>query len=203
MSGCAMNLPRIALLSLLLSLGPVLAGCDKTPPAEPPLAGSSIGGPFTLIDQQGKTVRASDFAGKYRIVYFGYTYCPDVCPVDMQNIGGGMAKLRPTDPDLARKVAVIFISLDPERDTPDVVGKFVSAFGPDIIGLTGSAKAIDAAAKEYKVFYKKAQPEGASGYLINHSNAAYLMGPQGEPIALLSADESPQAVADELRKWVQ
>ncbi len=202
MAGCTMNLLRIAGLSLMLLAAAPLAGCGPKQAAEPPLAGSSIGGPFTLTDQDGRTVSDSDFAGKYRIVYFGYTYCPDVCPVDMQNIGSAMKKLRASDPALAKRIVPIFISVDPERDTPAVVKQFVSAFGPGIVGLTGSQEAVDRAASEFHVFHKKVQEDGAEGYLVNHGRAAYLMGPKGEPIALLPADESADAVVDTLRKWV-
>ena len=202
MAGCTMNLLRsLALMLMVLAAAP-LSGCGPEQADEPPLAGSSIGGPFTLTDQNGRTVSDSDFAGKYRIVYFGYTYCPDVCPVDMQNIGGAMKQLRASDPALAQRIVPIFISVDPDRDTPAVVKQFVSAFGPGIVGLTGSSQAVDRAASEFHVFHKKVQGEGADGYLVNHSRAAYLMGPKGEPIALLPADESADAVADALRKWV-
>ncbi|MBW4330737.1 SCO family protein [Stakelama sp. CBK3Z-3] len=197
-----MNRRHFALMSVTLPTAFALAACGAPQPTKSPLAGSSIGGPFSLINQKGERVTERDFAGKYRIMYFGYTYCPDVCPVDMQNIGAGMARLRQSDPDLAKRVVPIFVSVDPERDTPAVVGKFVSAFGTGIIGLTGDPAQIAKVAKEYAVFYKKVQPDGADGYLINHSRAAYLMGPGGDPIALVPADESPQAVADTLRKWV-
>ena len=107
--------PPLALLAL--------AGCGSpAATAEPPLAGAAIGGPFTLQDSSGKTVRWSDFAGKYRIVYFGYTYCPDVCPADMTILMKGFAAYKKEHPDLAAQVVPMFISVDPQRDTPAKVG---------------------------------------------------------------------------------
>ncbi|WP_375182575.1 SCO family protein, partial [Sphingomonas adhaesiva] len=110
------------------ALALALAACSAQPAATPPLAGARIGGPFTLTDQNGRTVTDRDFAGKYRIMYFGYTYCPDVCPTDAAAIGKGVALLAKSDPDLAKRIVPIFVSVDPERDTPKVLKSFVSAF---------------------------------------------------------------------------
>ncbi len=195
--------------SIVRSLAPALAlllvacGESATPSGPPPLAGARIGGPFVLTDGQGRVVRDTDFAGKWRIMYFGYTYCPDVCPVDVQNIAGGVKAFEEQSPDLGARVVPIFITVDPERDTPAVVAKFVSAFHPRMVGLTGSAQAIADAARAYGVTYAKSQPPGASEYLMDHSRTAILMDPKGQPVALLPQDESPQAVATELAKWVR
>jgi len=193
--------------SALLALSLLLASCgsnasqDAAGPA--PLAGAAIGGPFTLVDSTGKTVKWSDFDGKYRIVYFGYTYCPDVCPTDVQRIMQGFAKFKQAEPDLAGQVQPMFISIDPARDTPPKVGEFVHAFSNDMIGLTGSAEQVKAAAEAFKVYYEKGK-EGADGqYLMNHSSAVYLMGRKGEPIALLPVDQGPDAVAAELKRWIR
>src|SRR3954462_13493976 len=124
MAGGAMYrmLPAVALFCAL-----PLAGCGGAK-EEPPLAGARIGGPFALTDQDGKAVRDTDFAGKYRIVYFGYTYCPDVCPTDMAKIGQAMKILDKQAPGTAAKVVPIFITVDPERDTPAVLKQFVANF---------------------------------------------------------------------------
>ncbi len=194
--------------SLFASALPVfllLAACGGGAPtqksfADAPLAGASIGGPFALVDGDGKAVKDSDFAGKYRIMYFGYTFCPDVCPVDVQNIGGAMKLLDKQNPKLSAQIVPIFVTVDPARDTPKVVKEFTSAFYPRMIGLTGSAAAIDAAAKAYRVPYaKRVTP---SGYLMDHGRQAYLMGPKGEPIALLPQDESAQAIVAEIERWI-
>ena len=170
--------------------------------ADAPLAGAAIGGPFTLVDSSGKTVRWSDFDGKYRIVYFGYAYCPDVCPFDVQRMMQGYARFKEENPELAAQVQPIFVTIDPERDTPEVVGEFTSAFSDDLIGLTGTPEQVDKAAKAFSVYYAKGEMSEGGGYLMDHSRAAYLMGPEGDPIALLRVDEGPAAVAADLEKWV-
>jgi protein SCO1/2 len=181
----------------------VLAGCDAAPPkGEPPLAGAAIGGDFTLTDSKGQTVHWGDFAGKYRIVYFGYTFCPDICPTDMQRVAQGLKVLKAGEPAKAAKIQPIFITLDPERDTQQVVGEFASAFSPDIIGLTGTPEQIAAAAKAFKVFYAKGESVPGGGYLVDHSNIVYLFGPAGEPLATLPVDQGGEAVAAEIDKWV-
>ena len=189
-------------LLALFALACALPGCGQGPSAAPPLEGAKIGGPFALVDQTGKLVRDSDFAGKYRILYFGYTYCPDVCPVDVQNIAAGLKQVEQEDPEKAARIVPIFVSVDPERDTPKVLAQFVSAFHPRLVGLTGTPEAIATTAKEYAIFYQKRPPAEGGGYLVDHSRQAYLMGPEGEPIALLPADENGAAVAEALNQWV-
>lgn len=170
--------------------------------AEPPLAGAAIGGPFELIDSTGSTVRWDDFDGRYRIVYFGYAYCPDICPYDVQRMMQAYASFKETKPGLAAQVQPIFITIDPARDTPEKVGEFTAAFSRDLIGLTGTAEQVDAAAKAFAVYYAKGDDAGGDSYLMDHSRAAYLMGRQGEPIALLPVEQSSEAIVAELEKWV-
>ncbi|TKD51913.1 SCO family protein [Sphingomonas baiyangensis] len=186
-------------LALLLS---ACGGTAPAPDAEPPLAGARIGGPFTLVGSQGQPVRDSDFAGRWRIVYFGYTFCPDVCPVDMRNIGAGLTAFAKTDAARAEKVVPIFITIDPARDTPAVVGEYVANFHPRAVGLTGSQEAIDAALKAYAGFAAKRETGNPDAYLMDHSRIAYLMDPEGRPIALVPAEESAEAVAATLARWV-
>ncbi|WP_324748938.1 SCO family protein [Sphingomonas sp. LY54] len=191
----------LASLALLLTL--LLGACGPKAEETPPLAGASLGGPFTLTDQDGKQVSDTDFDGRYRLVYFGFTYCPDVCPVDLQVIGQGFRQLEKSDPAIAAKVQPIFISVDPERDTPPVVKEFVSAFHPRLVGLTGTPEQIAEVAKRYGIYYIKEQSEGASGYLVNHSRNTVLFGPKGEPIAIVPHDQGPETVAAELKRWVK
>ena len=197
-----MSTPRPLFLGLCLPLALLVSGCGGAPAGEPPLAGAAIGGPFELVDKTGKTVRWSDFDGKYRIVYFGYAYCPDVCPFDVQRMMQGYARFKEENPELAAQVQPIFVTIDPERDTPEVVGEFTSAFSDDLIGLTGTPEQVDKAAKAFSVYYAKGEMSEGGGYLMDHSRAAYLMGPEGDPIALLRVDEGPAAVAADLEKWV-
>ena len=125
-------------LRFLLIPALALSACTASaPPAKPPLEGARIGGPFALTDQNGQAVTERSFAGKYRIMYFGYTFCPDVCPTDVQAIGAAVKKLEASDPALAAKIVPVFVTVDPARDTPAVLKQFVSAFHPRLVGLTG------------------------------------------------------------------
>lgn len=200
--------------SLLLIMAAMLAGCNApagAPAADPPLAGAKIGGPFTLTDQDGKTVSDSDFAGKYRLVYFGYSFCPDICPVDLQKLMRGLAQFEKADPARGAKVAPMFVTVDPERDTPAALKPFVARYHPRLIGLTGTPEQIAAVAKAYVVTYNKVPGSAPDRYLMAHTQLAFLMDPQGKPLALLPLDDpstdpdegAPDKVAADLAKWVK
>ena len=195
-----MNIARfIAPICLLV------AGCDrdaKRAQDAPPLQGAAIGGPFTLTDQNGLQVTDRSFAGRYRIMYFGYTSCPDVCPTDAQSIGGGLNKLEASEPAMAVRIVPVFVTLDPKRDTPAVLGQFVRAFHPRMVGLTGTDAQLAAAAKGYAIWFERLKPNEEGNYLVNHSRQTYLMDPNGKPLALLPSDKGAEAVAEELRRWV-
>ena len=193
-----------ATLAFAIAATLALAACggSSAPADEPPLAGAAIGGDFQLANSKGETVRWGDFAGKYRIVYFGYAFCPDVCPTDMSRVAQGLKALKAKDPAKAARIAAMFITVDPERDTAAVVGEFTAAFSPDIIGLTGTPDQIAAAAKAFRVFYQKGEAQPGGGYLVDHSNVTYLFGPEGQPIATLPTDKGGTAVAAELDRWV-
>ena len=181
-----------------------LAGCGQgTAPPDPPLAGSQLGGDFTLVDKAVKTVRYADFAGKWRVLYFGYTFCPDVCPLDVQHLMQGYHLFAKAHPQTAARVVPMFISIDPERDTPQAVGQFAGAFGAELIGLTGTPAQVSTAAKAFAVYYQKRKGTTPGTYLMDHSRAAYLMAPDGKPVALLPVDQDGKAVAAELDKWVK
>ncbi|HEX2813102.1 MAG TPA: SCO family protein [Sphingopyxis sp.] len=205
---------KLARSSLLLLTAAMLAGCNAPaggPAGDPPLAGAKIGGPFTLTDQDGKTVRDSDFAGKYRLVYFGYSYCPDICPVDLQKLMRGLSAFEKSDPARGARVAPMFITVDPERDTPAALKAFVSRYHPRLLGLTGTPEQIAAVAKAYVVTYNKVPGSAPDRYLMAHSQLAFLMDPAGKPLALLPLDDpstdadegAPDKVAAELAKWVK
>lgn len=188
----------------ILWLGPLLfagAACSSQPPAKPPLDGARIGGPFTLTDQNGRRTTERNFAGRYRIMYFGYTFCPDVCPVDAQNIGAALREVEKRDAALARRIVPVFVSVDPARDTPAVLKQFVSAFHPRFVGLTGTPQEIARAAKEYGIFFARGKGT-ADGYLMEHSRQIYLMDPNGKPLAILP-EGPPSAIADEIAKWAR
>jgi len=194
---------RLALLLGALMLSLSACGPSGTPANKPPLADAQVGGPFTLVDKNNKQVRWSDFDGRYRIVYFGYTYCPDACPTDMAVIGHALDQLEKSHPALTPRVVPIFITVDPERDTPQIVGQFAAAFSPRVVGLTGSKAEIDKAAQEFAVYHARGASVTGGGYLIDHSRTVLLMGPKGEPVAILPADKGPDAMAAEIVKWVK
>jgi protein SCO1/2 len=203
------NIANTAKMILTAGFLTLLVACSAAPDgngaadAEPPLAGAQIGGTFTLTNQDGVRMSEDEFKGKYRIIYFGYSYCPDVCPIDLSNLMLGLKLAEKGDPALAEKVQPIFISVDPERDTPAVLKQYVSAFHPRLIGLTGTPEEIAAVAKKYLIIYDIRKDEGSSEYLVDHSRQAYLFGPEGEPLALLPIDGTPEDIADEINRWVK
>ncbi len=199
----AMTKLYLAPIALFLSLAACEGSNSAPTPAEtPPLAGSTIGGPFTLLDKAGKPVRWDDFAGKYRIVYFGFTFCPDACPTDVAVLMQGLARFEKTHSAAAAAIQPIFISIDPARDTPAKVGEFAAAFSPRLLGLTGTATQVAVAAKAFKAYYAKGN-ESAGGYLMDHSRIAYLMDRDGKPLSMLPVDLGADAVAADLAKWVK
>ena len=197
-------MPRLVLTVIPALL---LASCGSEPrtvdPGEPPLAGASIGGDFTLTGESGEEVSWSDFAGQYRTIYFGYAYCPDVCPTDNQRAMAGLKNFEAENPELGAKIQPLFVSVDPGRDTPEVLTEFTDAFHPRLIGLTGTKEQLDAATSAFAVFYGRGEESESGGYLMEHSNITYLFGPDGQPLATLPTDEGPDAVATELAKWVR
>lgn len=195
-----MNRLNGAVAALLLLLP---AACGSPPSAQPPLAGAAMGGAFALTAANGKRVTDAQFAGRYRLIYFGYTFCPDVCPLDVARLMRGFALLEKRKPALAAQIEPIFISVDPARDTPAVVGEFTRAFHPRLLGLTGTPTEIAAVAKRYGVFYERAPGGSATQYSVNHSNMAVLYGRNGEPLATIPQDGTPEAVADELERWAR
>ena len=198
MNHAVMSHRFIAALTALL-----LASCNAAPAEEPPLAGAAIGGEFTLTGEDGNAVSWSDFAGRYRIVYFGYAFCPDVCPTDVQRAMAGLKRFEEASPHLGAKIQPLFVTVDPARDTPQVVAEFTDAFHPRLIGLTGSEAEIKAAADKFAVYFTRGADSEAGGYLMDHSNITYLFGPDGEPITMLPTDQGPEAVQAELDKWVR
>lgn len=214
MAGFAMNKALISLARCLaLPSAFLLASCGGGGNAENQgsLAGARIGAPFTLTDQNGRKVSWDSFKGKYRLVYFGYTYCPDVCPVDLQKMMQAYAKLEKEAPAQAAKLQPIFISVDPERDTPSVLKTYVAAFHPKLVGLTGTPDEIAKVTRDFVVIYGKEPAKDASEYLVAHSRTPYLFGSDGAPIALIPVDDpgtaedegSPATVLAAFKHWVK
>jgi protein SCO1 len=197
-AACVMNILRP--LALAAALG--LSACGAAP-AAPPLAGAKIGGPVQLVDGNGRAFTDRTLAGKWRIMYFGYTFCPDVCPTDVAAIGAGLKKVEAKDPSTGAKVVPVFVTVDPERDTPAVVKQFAAAFHPRMIGVTGTPQQVAAAAKAYAVWYQRGETSPGGGYLMDHGRQTYLMDPAGKPVALVPADQGADAVAATLERYVR
>jgi protein SCO1/2 len=157
---------------------------------------SAIGGPFALTDGDGKTWTDKDFRGKLMVIYFGFAYCPDVCPTSLGAIGAAMDQLGAA----ADGVAPLFITVDPERDHGEELKQYAAAFHPRMIGLGGSADAISAAARAFRVYFKRAeQPDGAP-YLVDHSSIIYVMGRDGAFLTHFNHQATPEDIAAGLKK---
>jgi len=162
-----------------------------------PGGGLAIGGPFALEDGAGHAVTDRDLRGRYLLVYFGYTFCPDVCPTTLNEVATALDKLGAK----ADRLRVAFITVDPQRDTPQVVHDYAAAFSPRIMGLTGTPEQIAEVAREYRVYYATHRTgEQAGDYTVDHSSILYLMGPDGRFVAPIRTDESGEAMAADLAK---
>jgi len=165
-------------------------------PGDQSTSASSVGGPFTLVDQNGATVTDKSYGGLYRLIYFGYTFCPDACPTELQlmsqaieNLGADGAKVQP-----------IFITIDPARDTPAQLAAYVKQFDPRLVGLSGSPEQIAQAARAYKVFYAKEElPGDRVNYAMDHSSFVYLMGPRGNFLTVFTPDMDADKMAAEIK----
>ena len=156
--------------------------------------GALVGGPFALIDHTGRPVTDQDYRGRHLLVFFGYTYCPDVCPTTLQEITTALDLLGTEASD----VAPLFISVDPERDTPQALRAYVGAFDPRITGLTGSVEQVRDVAKSYRVYFAKAEA-GEGPYLMDHSSIVYLMGRDGGYLTHFTHATSPETMASRIR----
>ncbi len=138
-----------------------------------------VGGPFELVDQHGRTRRDAEFRGRPMLVYFGYTYCPDVCPTSLMAMSQGLDAFAVSNPDLAKEVVPVFVTVDPARDTVATLSAYAPHFHEDLVALTGTAEQVAGAAKAYRVYYAKAEDDGTGDYLMDHSGFIYLMDREG------------------------
>ena len=155
----------------------------------------SVGGPFRLIDQTGQPVTEAAFRGRFMLIYFGYTFCPDVCPTELQTLATALDQLGPD----ASKIVPLFITVDPERDTVAILKDYVPLFDKRLVGLTGTPAEIAAVTKAYRVYYAKSTPKDSTTYLMDHSSFLYLMGPDGTFRALFRQGMAPDELAKALR----
>jgi protein SCO1/2 len=202
-AGAAANSRRFVLAAVLLGglvimgAGVLLALAHRDTPrgAAGTLLASAIGGPFRLVDQNGKTVTDADLKGKWSLVYFGYTHCPDACPTALNDIAIALDQLGPK----REAVRSVFITVDPERDTPEVLKDYVTSFDAAILALSGSPEEIARAAKAYRVYYAK-HPEPGGDYSMDHSSVIYVMDPEGRFTASFTHQSTPEEIAERLKK---
>lgn len=189
-----MSLTRRAWLS-----GALCAATAAPAQTRDPLA-DRFGGPFSLTAADGRRLADSDFRGRFMLIYFGYTHCPDVCPVDLFTMSEALKKLGA----LADRVQPLFITVDPERDTGRILGDFVSSFHPRLIGLTGTNEEVERAVRAYKVHRVKYTPANdPANYGVDHSSLTYLMGPDGKFRTLVPHDTTVERMADILRPYLE
>ena len=190
----------LAIAAVLLVIGGGIfaaALLANRPSAEIATSSPSIGGPFTLVSTDGRTVTDQTYRGKWLLVYFGYTFCPDACPMALTNMGVALDKLGPD----AAKLQPVFITVDPKRDTRQALAEYMKSFDPRIAALTGSEEQTAAAAKAYRVYYS-VQKTGGDDYLVDHSAYIYLMSPAGKFAKVLAGNLSGDQMAEQLRRLI-
>ncbi|MCP5373084.1 MAG: SCO family protein [Hyphomicrobiales bacterium] len=198
---------RLTLIISALAVGLVIAVAGRfyltMGPTETPVSEAAkpvIGGPFTLVNQDGKPVTEADFKGKLMLIFFGYTFCPDVCPTNLSTVSDALDILG----DDAKQVVPIFVSIDPERDTPKAMKEYIAHFHPSMVGLTGTPEQVAAAAKAYRVYFAKVQEKGADpdDYLMDHSAITYLMGRDGQFLVHFGHGIEPAVMAKRIREFL-
>jgi protein SCO1/2 len=197
------RLIRIAILSIpTLIVAAIVAYIslpDRTagPNAQSQVVASSpeIGGPFTMVDHTGQEVASSDMQGEFMLLFFGFTYCPDICPQELSTISRVLDQLG----DDAEDLNALFVSIDPERDTPEAMADFVDLFHPDITGLTGSPEQVEEIASAYRVFYQRVENDRFEEYTMDHSTFTYLMGPDGENLGIFPIELDAETMTASIR----
>ena len=188
---------RPAALGMFAALA--LAACQPAPQAPTfqatDITGAAFARDFKLSDHHGQVRELADFRGKVVAVFFGYVHCPDVCPTTLSDFARALEQLGAK----AEQVQVIFVTVDPERDTPDVLKQFVPSFNPGFLGMYAEPEALRELAKEFKVVYQKTSVKGADDYLIDHSAGTYVFDRQGNVRLLMSYGSSPDAIAHDLK----
>jgi protein SCO1/2 len=200
------RLPKLTLLLLAAAVLALGAFWLLRPAAAPEgnLAGSAVGGPFTLVDETGRAVTSDTFRGQWRLMYFGFTFCPDVCPVDTAKLAQGLTAFEAADPARAKHVQPIFVSVDPERDTPAALAEFTDSFHPRLLGLTGSRAQVDAALKTFRIYASKVPGATPGSYNFDHLAVIYLMDPEGRPVQFIAGSTAtPEAITAMLQQFVR
>jgi len=179
-----------------LWINPPLPPASDTPAPHLSVAGMKVGGPLDgLVDQNGTEVDKSRFAGQYRLIFFGFTFCPTICPTELQKVATALKGL---SPELRARVTPIFITIDPERDTPQALKEYMALFGQGFVGLTGSRPRIEQAIKDWRVFATRVETPEMTEYTMDHSTFVYLHGPDGQLRALFRTQDSADLISDTL-----
>lgn len=185
----------VLIAAVALGARSLILSAPETAASQPSRGLPTIGGPFTLTDQNGRTVTDADFHGRYMLIYFGYTYCPDVCPTSLQVMADALDLLGPK----ADEITPVLITIDPQRDTSELLRDYVANFHPRMVGLTGTQEQIAAAAKAYRVYFAKAEQDGGV-YLMDHSSIVYLMGKDGSFLGHFGHNTPADKMAEGIRK---
>lgn len=202
-----MNKARIIRVLLSVIAGAIIAAAiawvqvkdAPMPPArERVVAGTKIGGPYTLTDHTGKTVTEKDFSDTYKVIYFGFTYCPAICPTELQKMMVALGQAGPA----AEKIRPIFVTVDPERDTVPVMAAYVAQFSPRLTGLTGTREQVDAALKAYKIYARKVDDPAAGDYTMDHSSYIYLMTPGDQLLGVFGIDSKPADIVKAIQTHI-
>lgn len=165
-----------------------------------PVAGLAIGGPFSLNDHTGQAVTEKTYDGHYKLIYFGFSYCPAICPTELQKISRVVKALEGQHPEIAKQMQPLFITVDPERDTVPVMKGYVSLFHPRLVGLTGTQPQIDFVTKAYRIFARKVNDPEQNDYTMDHSSYIYLMGPDNKLVSIYRMDDDADYVFDDIVK---
>lgn len=173
----------------------------KTKPA--PVAGLEIGGPFSLTGHTGRDVSEKTYDGQYKLIYFGFTYCPAICPTELQKISRVISALEKKKPAIADKIQPLFITVDPGRDTVAVMKDYVSLFHPRLVGLTGTQPQIDFITKSYRIFARKVDDPEQQDYTMDHSSYLYLMGPDNTLVSIYRMDDDADHVYNDILARVE
>lgn len=191
--------PRLAIIAACAIIGGVsvnyAANYFIAPVVPPQLSRPMIGGAYTLTNHRGETVTDQTFRGKTQLVFFGFTHCPDICPTALTLISDLLEQIGPA----ADRIQPIFITVDPERDTPQALARYVEAFHPSLVGLTGTPDQVATAAAAFKVFYRK-MPRPDGDYFMEHSGSIYVLAPDGSFRGTLDIHESPEVARERLQK---
>lgn len=197
---------KLAVLIFVLGLAGLVAAAgvyhvtrsDKGGRAQSPVAADTFGGPYTLVTHMGEEVTDQTFSGRYQLIYFGFTFCPAICPTELAKMTQALNGLG----DKGEDITPLFISVDPERDTVEVMKGYVKLFHPRLIGLTGTVEQVEVVKKSYKVYAAKVEDPAMTEYTVDHSSYIYFMDPQGRLLSLFKTDDTADSMVKDMRKWL-